>query len=75
MIGCETWDAPCDALGVSAAGNETETRELDPTAGVWSLISSVELVARRVLAEFPFAFLVLGRGILGTPFGIFVVER
>jgi hypothetical protein len=62
VIGCETWDASCDTIGISAAGTEAATRELDRTAGVWPLGSSVELVARRVPATEPFAPLVIGGG-------------
>ena len=60
LIGCESWDAPCDALGVGIAGTETATRELDPTAIAGALIGSVEPVARRALADVPFAALVVG---------------
>ena len=65
MIGCESWDARdalgvcCDALGVCIAGTEWAPRELDPTARAGSLIGSEEPVARRDLAEFPFAPLVV----------------
>jgi len=60
LIGCESWDAPCDALGVGIAGTETATRELDPTAIAGALIGSVEPVARRALAEVPLAALEIG---------------
>ena len=59
MIGCESWDAPCDALAVCIAGTESVTRDLDPTVRAGSLIGSEEPVARRALAEFPFASLVV----------------
>ena len=62
LIGCESWDAPCNALGVGLAGTETATRELDPAARAGSLIGSVEPVARRALAEVPFAPLMVGVG-------------
>ena len=62
MIGCESWDAPCDTLGVCIVGTESATRELAPTARAASLIGSEEPVARRALAEFPFAPLVVGGG-------------
>ena len=62
LNGCESWDAPCNALGVCLTGTETATRELDPTARAGSLIGSVEPVARRALAEVPFAPLVVGGG-------------
>ena len=73
MIGCESWDAPCGVLGVYIAGAESTTRELDPTTRAGSLIGSVEPVARRALAEFPFAPLVVeggGGGILRAVSGI-----
>ena len=78
LIGCETWDAPCNALGVCLAGTETATRELDPAARAGSLIGSVEPVARRALAEVPFAPLKVGverGGIVGAKFWIFVVDK
>jgi len=62
LIGCESWDGPCDALGVGIAGTETATRELDPTVIAGALIGSVEPVARRALAGFSFASLVVGGG-------------
>ena len=40
VLGGETWDTSCDTIGFSAAGAETETRELDPTAvAVWTSVS------------------------------------
>ena len=78
LIGCETWDAPCNALGVCLAGTEPATRELDPAARAGSLIGSVEPVARRALAEVPFAPLVVGGGgggIVGAKIWIFDVDK
>ena len=40
-------------------------RELDPTTRAGSSISSVETVAHRVLAEAPFAALVVGHRVFG----------
>ena len=61
---CESWDAPCNALGDVLAGTEAATRELDPD---------------RALAEVPFAALVVGGGggggNVGAKFWIFVVDK
>ena len=75
MIGCGSCKVPCDALKVCADRVESAVRELDPTARVGSLSSSVEPGARQVLAEFPFAPLVVGGCVLGESFRIFVVDR
>ena len=52
-------------------------RELDPTTRAGSSISSVETVARGVLAEAPFAALVVGGGgcDVGAKFWILVVDK
>ena len=60
LIGCETCDAPCDALVVCLAGTETAAREPDPTARAGTLIGSVETVARWALVEVPLAALEIG---------------
>ena len=62
-------------LGVCAEGTESGIRGLEPTAGVGSLLGSVEPVTRRILGVIPFAPPVVEGGILGVVFGIFVVER
>ena len=62
-------------LGVCTKGTGSGIRGLETTAGVGSLIGSVEPVTRRIRAVFPFAPLEVEEGILGAVFGIFVVER
>jgi hypothetical protein len=62
MIGCESWDVPCDVFGVCITGTEWTARELDPTVRAGSLIGSEEPVTRRDLAEFPFAPLMVEGG-------------
>ena len=51
--------------------------ELDPTTRAGSSIGSVETVVRRVLAEVPFASLVVGGGgcDVGAKFWILVVDK
>ena len=64
LLGCGSWDALCDALGVGLAGTEAATRELDPDGA---------------LAEVPFEALVIGGGggggKVGAKFWIFVVDK
>ena len=62
-------------LGVCTKGTGSGIRGLENTAGVGSLIGSIEPVTCRIRAIFPFAPLEVEEGILGAVFGIFVVER
>jgi hypothetical protein len=52
-------------------------RELDPTTRAGSSIGSIEIVGRLVLAEVPFASLVVGGGgcNVGARFWILVVDK
>ena len=70
-----SWEVPCELLGVCAESKGSEIRGLETTAGVGSLVGSVDPVARRVPAEIPLAPPVEGVIILGVVFGFCVVER
>ncbi len=48
LLGCGSWDAPCDALGVGLAGTEAATRELDPDGA----LAEVPLETRSLLFFF-----------------------
>ena len=74
-IVCGSWEIPCELLEVCAERPGTGIRGLETTAGVGSLVGSVEPVARRVPAEIPLAPPVEGVIILSVSFRFCVVER
>ncbi len=49
-----SWEVPCELLGVCAESKGSEIRGLETTAGVGSLVGSVDPVARRVTAVVSF---------------------
>ena len=66
-----SWEVPCELLGVCAESKRSEIRGLETTAGVGSLVGSVDPVARRVTVVVSFAPPVLEVGIIGAGFMIF----
>ena len=74
-IVCGSWEIPCELLEVCAERTGTGIRGLETTAGVGSLVGSVEPVARRVPAEIPLAPPIGGVTVLGVAFRFCVVER
>ena len=74
-IVCGSWEIPYELLEVCAERTGTGIRGLETTAGVGSLVGSVDPVARRVPDEIPLTPPVEGVTILGVVFRFCVVER